>query len=92
MTWVIEENHKLPIYIPDKDEMTREEFLKFCAANSHLRIERDENNQILIMPPVFGETGRKHIKMLPPWKFGIQIQIWGSSSIVQPVLNYRMVL
>lgn len=64
MTWVLEEKYKLPLYIPDKEEMTKEEFLKFCAANSHLRIERDEYNEILIMPPVFGETGRKHVKIV----------------------------
>jgi Uma2 family endonuclease len=63
MTWVFEEKYKLPIYLPDKEEMTREEFFKFCAANSHLRIERDENNEILIMPPVGGETGNKHIQL-----------------------------
>lgn len=64
MTWLLEEKYKLPIYLPDKEEMTKEEFFKFCAANSHLRIERDENNEILIMPPVFGETGRKHTKIV----------------------------
>jgi len=63
MTLLLEKKYKLPIYLPNKEEITKEEFLAFCVANSHLRIERDENNQILIMPPVFGETGRKHIKI-----------------------------
>src|SRR4051794_22006081 len=70
MTWLLEEKYKLPIYLPDKEEMTKEEFFAFCAANSHLRIERDENNEILIMPPVFGETGRKHIKI------AFELELW----------------
>ncbi len=41
--------------------MTKEEFFEFCAANKHLRIERDEQNQIFIMPPASGECGTNHI-------------------------------
>lgn len=73
MTWLFEK-YNLPLYLPDKEEMTKEEFLRFCAANSHLRIERDENNQILIMPPVFGETGRKHVKIVSA------IDIWNTET------------
>jgi Uma2 family endonuclease len=61
MTLYINEQYKLPVYLPDKEEMSREEFFEFCAANKHLRIERDEENQILIMAPVGGETGTNHI-------------------------------
>jgi Uma2 family endonuclease len=74
MTWVLDEKYKLPIYLGDKEEMTKEEFLKFCTANSHLRIERDEDNEILIMPPVFGETGRKHVKIVSA------IDIWNTET------------
>lgn len=63
MTLILEEKYRLPVYLPGKEKMTKEEFFEFCAANGDLRIERDENNQILIMPPVFGETGRKHVKI-----------------------------
>ena len=62
MVMLIENNHYVPLYLPDKEDMSREEFYAFCVANKHLRIERDENNQIYIMPPVGGNTGRKHIK------------------------------
>lgn len=63
ITLYLEERYKVPLYLPDKEEMSREEFFQFCAANKHLRIERDEQNQILIMPPAGGESGRKHIKI-----------------------------
>lgn len=41
----------IPIEIPAQESMTEEEFFRFCAANKHIKIERDENKQILIMPP-----------------------------------------
>lgn len=70
MTLYVDQRNKIPLYLPDKEGMSREEFYKFCQANDHLRIERDENNQIFIMPPVFGETGRKHVKIT------FEIELW----------------
>jgi len=63
MTLYLEEKYRLPLYLPDKEEMSNEEFFEFCVANKHLRIERDEQNQILIMAPAGGDSGRKHIKI-----------------------------
>ncbi len=44
-------NSYIPLELPQKESMTDEEFFRFCAANKHIKIERDENHQILIMPP-----------------------------------------
>lgn len=44
MTLYIKEKYKMPLYLPDKEEMTKEEFFEFCVANKHLRIERDKEN------------------------------------------------
>lgn len=44
-------NGYIPIDLPAKESMTEEEFFNFCSANKHIKIERDENGQILIMPP-----------------------------------------
>jgi Uma2 family endonuclease len=41
----------IPIEIPARESMTEDEFFRFCVANKHIKIERDENKQILIMPP-----------------------------------------
>jgi Uma2 family endonuclease len=41
----------IPIDLPARESMTEDEFFDFCAANKHIKIERDENGQILIMPP-----------------------------------------
>ena len=39
------------------DDMTDEEFFHFCTQNRNLRIERDANGQIYIMPPTGLDTG-----------------------------------
>jgi Uma2 family endonuclease len=44
-------NGYIPLDLPAKESMTEDEFFNFCAANKHIKIERDENGQILIMPP-----------------------------------------
>lgn len=54
--------------------MTKEEFFEFCTANKHLRIERDKENQIFIMAPEGGETGRKHIKI------ATALEIWNTQT------------
>lgn len=38
-------------------KMTDEQFFDFCQANSDLRIERNSQGEIIIMPPTFSETG-----------------------------------
>lgn len=74
MIWLIDKQYRLPINLPDKGEMSEKEFYRFCLANDHLRIERDENNQIYIMAPAGGETGRKHIKI------AIALEMWNKQS------------
>lgn len=34
------------------NDMTDEQFLRFCMANKHVRIERDKDRNIIVMPPV----------------------------------------
>ena len=35
-----------------------EDFFQFCQRNSDLRVERTANQEIIIMPPVGGESSR----------------------------------
>lgn len=64
MTAFIEKDYPLPLYLKYKKNMTDEELFEFCADNKHLRIERDENDQLIIMAPTGGETGRIHIEIV----------------------------
>jgi Uma2 family endonuclease len=40
--------------------MSRSDFYDFCIANQPLRIERNADQQIIIMPPAGGETGNRN--------------------------------
>lgn len=63
MTMVIKDYPSYSLEVVLGRKMTDEELFDFCVANKHLRIERDERNQIIIVPPVGGSTSRKHIKI-----------------------------
>lgn len=63
MVFQIDKNYPLPLYFT-KEDMTDDELFLFCAANPHLNIERDEDNQIIITPPSGGDTGRRHVKLV----------------------------
>ncbi|MBP6828452.1 MAG: Uma2 family endonuclease [Saprospiraceae bacterium] len=45
------------LYLPGQ-AMSQKEFYEFCLQNADLRIERDANGQIEIMPPTTSETGQ----------------------------------
>lgn len=72
MNLLLEDGYRLPVYLPDQEEMTKEKFVAFSAANSHLRIERTENNEILIRPPAGGETGNQHVKI------AVELELWNT--------------
>ncbi len=51
------ENITIPIKGDISDSMSDKEFLDFCLQNELLRVERDENKQIIIMAPTTSSTG-----------------------------------
>lgn len=58
----------------DGNGMTNEEFYAFCMENPELRIERNTNGKIIVMPPTTSETGRYNSKI------HIEIGIWNKKS------------
>lgn len=64
----------IPIEIPAQENMTEEEFFRFCAANKHIKIERDENKQILIMPPAGLESDGQSFSI------GLELGKWNNLS------------
>lgn len=48
---------------PPDTQFTDDELFRFCAANKELRIERDQNGQIIIMPPTGGMSGNRNFKV-----------------------------
>ncbi|HLM02728.1 MAG TPA: Uma2 family endonuclease [Pyrinomonadaceae bacterium] len=49
--------------------VSEDEFFDFCQRHKDLRIERESNGEIVIMPPTFSETGGKNFSIAV--KFGI---------------------
>lgn len=54
-------NGYIPLELPAKESMTEDEFFNFCSANKHIKIERDETGQILIMPPAGLESDSQSV-------------------------------
>jgi Uma2 family endonuclease len=44
-------------------QMSDDEFYDFCMKHPDLRIERDSEGDLIIMPPTGGETGRSNFKL-----------------------------
>ena len=60
----------LPIKGDLSDSMSEKEFFDFCQQNDLWRIERDENKQIIIMPPTTANTGKQNIKL------SFELELW----------------
>ncbi len=58
------ENMTIPIKGTISDTMSDKEFFDFCQQNELLRVERDENKQIIIMAPTFSSTGIHNANLL----------------------------
>ena len=54
-------------------QMSDEQFYDFCRTNPDLRIERNANGEIVVMPPAFAETGNRNGRV-----FG-QLYVWAEA-------------
>ncbi|AFZ50250.1 Uma2 family endonuclease [Dactylococcopsis salina] len=44
-------------------ELTEEQFFQLCANNRDLRLERNAQGELIIMPPTGGETGNRNARL-----------------------------
>jgi Uma2 family endonuclease len=51
-------------------KMSDAQFYEFCRTNPELRIERNANGEVIVMPPAFSDTGNRNIKI------SAQVQNW----------------
>ena len=51
-------------------QMSDEQFYEFCHRNPNLRIERNANGEVTVMPPAFSDTGNRNNKI------GYQLTRW----------------
>ncbi|MEG4571978.1 Uma2 family endonuclease [Microcoleus sp. N3A4] len=55
-------------------ELTSEQFYQLCEENPDLKLERNANGELIVMPPTGGETGRSNSK------FNLQIGLWNEQT------------
>lgn len=53
--------------------MSDQQFYEFCRTNPDLRIERNANGEIIVMPPAFADTGNRNGRV-----FG-QLYVWAET-------------
>lgn len=63
------ETQPLTVSLP-ATSMTREQFYAFCQANRELRIEQNANGDVVVMPPVFSDSGHRNFNL------AVQLGIW----------------
>ncbi|NEQ19995.1 MAG: hypothetical protein F6K28_11990 [Microcoleus sp. SIO2G3] len=62
-------------------KLTREQFYQLCEENPDLKLERNAQGELIIMPPTGGETGKSNSTI------NAQIWFWNDQSIVETVKN-----
>lgn len=55
-------------------QVSNREFYEFCQTNPNLRIERNANGEIIVMPPAFSDTGNRNGRI-----FG-QLYVWSEAN------------
>ncbi|MBD1827722.1 Uma2 family endonuclease [Microcoleus vaginatus GB2-A3] len=55
-------------------KLTSEQFYQLCEENPELKLERNANGELIVMPPTGGETGRSNSK------FNLQIGLWNEQT------------
>ncbi|NEO16698.1 MULTISPECIES: Uma2 family endonuclease [unclassified Moorena] len=65
MTRLLIQTQTVPVMVnlPGIIPMTLAQFSEFCLANRDLRIERTASGEVVIMPPVFSDTGNRNLKI-----------------------------
>lgn len=71
---LIERDYPLPLYLGFRENITDEDLFDFCATNKHLRIERNENKELIAMAPAGRETGNQHSEL------NFAIQLWNKQT------------
>ncbi|MEO6453818.1 MAG: Uma2 family endonuclease [Ginsengibacter sp.] len=63
MAKIITADYNLDLEHPALDNMSDDEFFSFCVQNKNIRLERDENKQILIKAPVGNLTSYQNFEI-----------------------------
>lgn len=78
MTSLVVKSEQMPLAIDlssltPLSKLSDQQFYDFCRTNPDLRIERNANGEIIVMPPAFADTGNRNGKI-----FG-QLFVWAEA-------------
>ncbi|PAX51626.1 Uma2 family endonuclease [Brunnivagina elsteri] len=62
-------------------KLTREQFYQLCEANPDLKLERNFQGELVIMPPTGGETGRSNVNLI------LQVASWNEQNQLGEVFD-----
>ena len=55
-------------------KLTSEQFYQLCEENPELKLERNANGELIVMPPTGGETGKRNLTA------GAQLWTWNEQT------------
>jgi Uma2 family endonuclease len=62
-------------------KLTREQFYQLCEENPDLKLERNSQGELVIMPPTGGETGRSNVNLI------LQVASWNEQNQLGEVFD-----
>lgn len=62
-------------------KLTREQFYQLCEENPDLKLERNAQGELIIMPPTGGETGRSNVNLI------LQVASWNEHNQLGEVFD-----
>jgi len=62
-------------------KLTEEQFYQLCRENSDLKLERNAQGELIVMPPTGGETGKSNVKVIVP------LAIWNEQTQLGEVFD-----
>ena len=62
-------------------KLTSEQFYQLCEENPDLKLERNANGELIVMPPTGGETGKRNVKLTT------QLDLWNEQSELGEVFD-----
>lgn len=74
-------NKQILVEIPPSFKVTEEQFKLLATFNQNLRMEREFNGELTIMPPTGGNTGRRNTDLL------YQLQAWNRQTKLGEVFD-----
>ncbi|MBW4440929.1 MAG: Uma2 family endonuclease [Plectolyngbya sp. WJT66-NPBG17] len=86
MTSLLVKSEQIPLSIDLSSlttlpKMSDQQFYDFCRTNPDLRIERNTNGEIIVMPPAFSDTGNRNGRI-----FG-QLFVWSEADATGEVFD-----